>query len=629
MTDPSSPGSTQSPFPFSQGKPCFERTSGGTGGSQTANSRCHGRSTSRNRTASHSIERPVSTDELTSFDLKAPPPPQKEKTIEGLAERLFSEDHLRLILGDQAQYIRFTNYLNRWKPQSVPTLIRYLETQKAIKAVEYANAIADTLRPLPGEYVKTPCAAAIVDNRFEARSRKALNELVVEALPAYITHCLVKIVTESLVKQITGIETPLMRELIYGLAEVFCLSDPSLKDNPIVYASEEFYRTTQYGKDYVIGRNCRFLQGPKSDKYSAARLTQATAQGHQICETVLNYRRDGSPFLNLLLIAPLYDNKGAVRYFIGAQIEVTGLVEDGRGLVTLERLLEKDRQIGIASSEDSVSRVTKSLQDLSLMFSHDEADIVKQHSRGENSGTNTPARGGRMYRPLRRVLGDENLNDGTHQWMSTSLAGSGRLPGVYQNYLLVRPFPSLRITFVSPALRIPGLLQTKLLDKIGGPSHVRNGIYEAMSQGVSVTARITWLPCNSNTEEGKQRWISCTPLFGADDRAGVWMVVMVEDERISGGINRGGSIRGAGEMWPTPPQSPGFMNQQKGGAAASSGTKLYSDYLRSQGDGRNVREARYVGGRSRPPSSQAGGSLDGEDAFRMNTTKPLDFDGLG
>ncbi len=100
--------------------------------------------------------------------------------------------------------------------------------------------------------------------------------------------------------------------------------------------------------------------------------------------------------------------------------------------MTLERLLEKDRQIGIASSEDSVGRATKSLQDLSLMFSHDEANIVKQHCRGESSGTSTPARGQRMYRPLRRVLGDEGLNEGTHQWMSSSTS-SGRLPGVYQN----------------------------------------------------------------------------------------------------------------------------------------------------------------------------------------------------
>ncbi|KAI9711611.1 MAG: hypothetical protein M1812_007133 [Candelaria pacifica] len=624
MTDPSSPGSTQSPFHFGQGKPLFDRNSGGSGASQSAASRFNGHTPGPSQTAGQSIERPVSTDELSSFDLKAPPPPQKEKTIEGLAERLFSEDHLRLILGDQAQYVRFTNYLNKWKPHSVPTLIRYLETQKAIKAVEYANAVADTLRPLPGEYANTSCAAAMVDNRFEARSRKALTELVIEALPSYITHCLIKIVTESLVKQITGIETPIMKELVYGLAEVFCLTDPSLKDDPIVYASEELPNMEGWAHRHHLKRP----DASVNTLHRTTLLVETAVFSKDPNQTILNYRRDGSPFLNLLLIAPLYDNKGAVRYFIGAQIDVTGLLEDGRGLGTLERLLEKDRQIGIASSEDSVSRATKSLQDLSLMFSHDEADIVKQHSRGENSGTSTPARGARSYRPLRRVLGDEGLNDGTHQWMSTSLGHSGRLPGVYQNYLLIRPFPSLRITFVSPALRIPGLLQTKLLDKIGGPQHVRNGIHEALSQGISVTARITWLPSNSNTEDGKQRWISCTPLFGADDKVGVWMVVMVEDERISGGINGGGSMRGGGETWPTPSQSPGFMNLPRGGAAASTGTKLYSDYLRGQGDGRSVKGARYIGGRSRPPSSQAGASVDGDDAFRMNTTKPLDFEGL-
>lgn len=262
MTDPSSPTSTQSPFNFGQGKPVVDRNSRGSGGSPSATSRFHGhgQSPSQNQTAGRSQERPISTDELSSFDLKAPPPPQKEKTIEGLSERLFSEDHLRLILGDQAQYVRFTNYLNKWKPHSVPTLIRYLETQKAIKAVEYANAVADTLRPLPGEYQNFPCAAAMVDNRFEARSRKALNELVVEALPAYITHCLIKITTESLVKQITGLETPLMKELVFGLAEVFCLSDPSLKDNPIVYASEgtslcENYGEVQPGQVLTVTQN--------------------------------------------------------------------------------------------------------------------------------------------------------------------------------------------------------------------------------------------------------------------------------------------------------------------------------------------------------------------------------------
>lgn len=50
----------------------------------------------------------------------------------------------------------------------------------------------------------------------------------------------------------------------------------------------EFYRTTQYGRDYVIGRNCRFLQGPQTERQSIARISQALQQGQEICETVLN-----------------------------------------------------------------------------------------------------------------------------------------------------------------------------------------------------------------------------------------------------------------------------------------------------------------------------------------------------
>jgi len=140
-----------------------------------------------------------------------------------------------------------------------------------------------------------------------------------------------------------------------------------------------------------------------------------------------------------------------------------------------------------------------------------------------------------------------------------------------QQYLLVRPSPSLRIIFVSPALRIPGLLQSNLLSHIGGPSQVRDGLCDAFSTGDAVTAKITWLPrarqhidgdLNSYNkegvkegrkshangspstrpdpddilEEGRPRWISCTPLFGSDGRVGVWMVVMVENERISGSL---------------------------------------------------------------------------------------------
>ena len=179
-----------------------------------------------------------------NFDLNPPPPRKPVKFLDSLAERLFSEDHLRIILRDSTFFMRFTAFLNRYKPQCSPILVQYLEAQKAIKAIEYANALAESLKPMPwDEASKTPCAAATVDARFETRCRRSFDTLVNEALPAYVTYCLVRVVTESMVREITGTTMPLMRELVGGLAEIFCLADPSQNDTPIVYASEGRFET--------------------------------------------------------------------------------------------------------------------------------------------------------------------------------------------------------------------------------------------------------------------------------------------------------------------------------------------------------------------------------------------------
>ena len=106
-----------------------------------------------------------------------------------------------------------------------------------MQAIQYANALAKSLQSMPGEE-DDESEAAMINAKFEARSRKCFDALVEEVLPAYITTVLTNVVTETMVKEITGTSTPLMRELVQGLAEVFCLTDPSLDDNPIVYSSE-------------------------------------------------------------------------------------------------------------------------------------------------------------------------------------------------------------------------------------------------------------------------------------------------------------------------------------------------------------------------------------------------------
>ena len=394
------------------------------------------------------------SDNGVNFDLKPPPPNSKVKHIDTLSEQLFSGDHLRMILKDPSFFLRFTAFLNRYRPQFAPVLVRYLEAQKAIKAVEYANALAETIRPAPGE-TSSSGPAASVDPRFDARAKRAFDTLVTEALPAYVTNTLTKVVTESMVREITGTGMPVMRELVGGLAEVFCLADPSIKDCPIVYASEEFYRTTRYSRDDVLGRNCRFLQGPRTNRASVQRIGTAIKSGQEICETVLNYRRDGSPFMNLLLTAPLYDNRGSVRYFIGAQIDVSGLIEDGRGLDSFERLLAESRpnrnRDSDQSDESYSQKHLRTLSELGQMLSLDEASFLNpQHSRTSSMNDNASsimysARGtlGRDAGPrrVRRVLGheDEHEEREKNAWALSSAGPSGKLPGVYQNVRTLRP----------------------------------------------------------------------------------------------------------------------------------------------------------------------------------------------
>lgn len=373
-----------------------------------------------------------SGDEPASYDLKPPPPSTSHDNVEALSQRLWSTDHLDTILLDQAQSGRFTKFLNQYRPNHVSNLTRYMETRKAISAIQYANAVAEQI-PTPSGH--PPYIAAHLDDRFEAKSRRIVEELVEEALPAYITHRLASMVTDTLVKEVTGNGAPVMRELIPSLAEVYCVTDPSLPDNPIVYASEGFYNTSQYGREYVIGRNCRFLQGPKTSNAAVKRMIDALTTGQEICETILNYRRDGTPFMNLLMIAPLYDNKGTVRYFLGCQIDVSSLIEGGRGLDSFSQLLAKDRtESRFGNRLDKDSR--HALGELGQMLTEEESDVVKSRSRSQshdNASARTPQRNAHQGR---RILGMEETNAERALWPHPSLGPSGRLPGVYQNVRL-------------------------------------------------------------------------------------------------------------------------------------------------------------------------------------------------
>jgi PAS domain S-box-containing protein len=103
----------------------------------------------------------------------------------------------------------------------------------------------------------------------------------------------------------------------------FTITDPSLPDNPIIYASHGFLALTGYALDQVLGRNCRFLQGAQTDPRAIETMRSGMRSGLDTTTVILNYHYDGTPFWNQLFIGPLKDSNGTVVNYLGVQCKVS------------------------------------------------------------------------------------------------------------------------------------------------------------------------------------------------------------------------------------------------------------------------------------------------------------------
>jgi PAS domain S-box-containing protein len=103
----------------------------------------------------------------------------------------------------------------------------------------------------------------------------------------------------------------------------FTITDPREPDNPLVWVNPSFTRVTGYAADEVVGRNCRFLQGPATDQDAVAGIRAAIQERRTHTTTLLNYRKDGTAFWNQLSLSPVFDGDGGLVSFVGVQTDVT------------------------------------------------------------------------------------------------------------------------------------------------------------------------------------------------------------------------------------------------------------------------------------------------------------------
>ena len=119
-----------------------------------------------------------------------------------------------------------------------------------------------------------------------------------------------------------GIDDP-FAAAIRATRMAMLVADATQPDNPIIFANDAFLKLTGYERGEVIGRNCRMLQGPDTDRQAVEAIQKAIAAGEDIAIDLLNYRKDGSTFWNALYVSPVRNSAGEIVYFFGSQLDVT------------------------------------------------------------------------------------------------------------------------------------------------------------------------------------------------------------------------------------------------------------------------------------------------------------------
>ena len=100
------------------------------------------------------------------------------------------------------------------------------------------------------------------------------------------------------------------------------VTNPRVPDNPIEVANKAFCELTGYDETEILGRNCRFLAGAQTESWVSDQIRSAIERRRPVLVDILNYRRDGSPFRNGVMVTPLFGETGELMYFLGSQVDL-------------------------------------------------------------------------------------------------------------------------------------------------------------------------------------------------------------------------------------------------------------------------------------------------------------------
>ncbi|KAJ8491144.1 hypothetical protein OPV22_012865 [Ensete ventricosum] len=148
----------------------------------------------------------------------------------------------------------------------------------------------------------------------------------------------------------------------------FVITDPRLPDNPIIFASDSFLELTEYTREEILGRNCRFLQGPETDQGTVAKIREAIREQREVTVQLINYTKSGKKFWNLFHLQPMRDQKGELQYFIGVQLDGSDHVEPLRNRLSEKTELHSAKVV--KATAENVDEAVRELPDPNLRPEH-------------------------------------------------------------------------------------------------------------------------------------------------------------------------------------------------------------------------------------------------------------------
>ncbi|KAE8698510.1 Phototropin-2 [Hibiscus syriacus] len=226
----------------------------------------------------------------------------------------------------------------------------------------------------------------------------------------------------------------------------FEITNPRLPDNPIIFASDSFLELTEYTREEILGRNCRFLQGPETDQETVSNIRDAIKEQREITVQLINYTKNGKKFWNLFHLQPMRDQKGELQYFIGVQFDGSNHVEPLRN--RLSETTDQQSAKLVKATAENVDEAVRELPDANLRPEdlwavHSQPVFPRPHKRYTSSWLAIQkiiSRGEKIglhhFRPIRPLgCGD------TGRYIEHALKGKS------SHFLIILSFPQYTLPF--------------------------------------------------------------------------------------------------------------------------------------------------------------------------------------